>query len=82
MYRRRNRKKRYFAILLILFVLILIYTTGIFDITINYFSKSNRYDSIIETISKKYSVEPSLIKAIIWRESNFNPKAVGGKVLK
>lgn len=37
---------------------------------------SDSFDSIIKKYSQKYSVDAKLIKAIIKKESNFNPKAV------
>jgi len=34
-------------------------------------------DSPIRAAAKRYGVEPALVKAIVWRESHFNPKAQG-----
>lgn len=34
------------------------------------------YDELIRKISRKYNMDPELIKAVIKAESNFNPKAV------
>ena len=65
-------KKYFFAILFIII--------GIFSI---YFIwkewKSVSFDEEIKKYSKKYKVPASLIKAVIKRESDFNPKAVGRK---
>ena len=36
-------------------------------------------DKNILGASRKHGVEPALIKAVIWRESRFNPRARGGK---
>lgn len=40
------------------------------------------YDELIRRIAPKYGFEPSLIKAIIFRESSFNPKAISKKGAK
>jgi soluble lytic murein transglycosylase len=34
-------------------------------------------DSVIRAAARRYGVEPALVKAIVWRESRFNPKARG-----
>src|SRR5215510_4782401 len=34
-------------------------------------------DSPIGAAARRYSVEPALIKAVVWRESRFNPRARG-----
>ncbi len=35
------------------------------------------FDSIIEACAAKHSVDPLLVKAVIWNESRFNPRATG-----
>lgn len=37
----------------------------------------NVFDSIIASASQRNSVDPLLIKAVIWNESRFNPRATG-----
>lgn len=39
--------------------------------------KEHRYDSKIVQLSQRYSVDPALVKAVVWRESRFNPKVRG-----
>ena len=41
--------------------------------------QSNRYNKLIIQKAKKYYLDPNLVKAVIWRESNFRANAVGGK---
>jgi len=42
-------------------------------------SKIAKYDPLIRDISRKYSVDPALVKAVIKAESDFNPFAVSKK---
>lgn len=39
--------------------------------------REHRYDPVILAAAKRYQADPNLIKAIIWRESAFNPQAQG-----
>ena len=39
----------------------------------------NSFDKTIIDKSDKYCLDPNLVKAIIWRESNFNPNIIGKK---
>ena len=34
-------------------------------------------DKVIRAAARHYSLEPALVKAVVWRESNFNPHARG-----
>jgi len=36
-------------------------------------------DKVILAAAGRYGVEPALVKAVVWRESRFNPRAEGGK---
>jgi soluble lytic murein transglycosylase len=44
-----------------------------------YYYSTSSYDRIIKDASVLYGIDPSLIKAVIKTESNFNPKAVSKK---
>lgn len=37
----------------------------------------SRYDGIINDVARKHGVDPLLIKAVVWRESEFRPEKVG-----
>ncbi len=36
-----------------------------------------RYDSVIQAAARDYGVDPLLVRAVIWRETRFNPAMVG-----
>ena len=40
--------------------------------------REHRFDAIILAAAQRYNVEPALVKAVVWRESWFNPRARGG----
>jgi soluble lytic murein transglycosylase len=42
-----------------------------------HYSRFRHYDPIIRGVSRKYGVDPLLVKAVIWRESSFHPDKVG-----
>ena len=39
--------------------------------------RDHSQDAVILAAAKRYNVEPALVKAIVWRESWFNPRALG-----
>ncbi len=39
--------------------------------------KENRFDEAIAAAARRYQLDPALVKAVIWRESGFNPNVVG-----
>jgi soluble lytic murein transglycosylase len=39
--------------------------------------KEHRYDSEILRVSQQYRIDPALVKAVVWRESKFNPRVRG-----
>src|SRR5688500_8589068 len=40
--------------------------------------RENSHDKLILAAAQKYGVDPTLVKAVVWRESRFNPNARGG----
>jgi len=42
-----------------------------------YYRHENRFDTEILTAARRYQVAPALVKAVVWRESWFNPYARG-----
>ena len=40
--------------------------------------RENSHDKFIAAAAQKYGVDATLIKAVVWRESRFNPQARGG----
>lgn len=40
-------------------------------------AREHRHDAAILAAAKRYGVEPALVKAVVWRESKFNPQARG-----
>ena len=39
--------------------------------------RENRHDPLILAAARKYGVDPALVKAVIWRESKFDPDTRG-----
>ena len=39
--------------------------------------KDHRFDDVIAAASRRYQLDPALVKAVIWRESGFNPGVRG-----
>jgi soluble lytic murein transglycosylase len=39
--------------------------------------REKRYDPAIIRVARQYGVDPALVKAVVWRESRFNPKVRG-----
>jgi soluble lytic murein transglycosylase len=39
--------------------------------------RNHRFDDTIRKAAGRYGVDPALVKAVVWRESRFNPRAVG-----
>lgn len=74
----RTRLVRRGVVLSVLALFIL--TSGLLTFTtIHRHIRSNKYNSLIIKYAKQYSVDPNLIKAVIWRECNFDMATKGSK---
>ena len=40
-------------------------------------ARFHQYDSLIRRVGAEYSIDPMLVKAVVWRESRFDPKKFG-----
>ena len=43
------------------------------------FGRFQRFDTLIADVARKYEVDPLLVKAVVWRESEFHPEKQGSK---
>ena len=78
--RSRRRKTKIFIFLILTIIVLGFIFIAVFGIKSLFFSsKNSQYDNIITIIARQYSIDPLLVKAVIWRESDFNPNAVGTK---
>jgi soluble lytic murein transglycosylase len=41
------------------------------------YRRERRFDSCISAAARRYQVDPALVKAVVWRESRFDPDARG-----
>ncbi len=39
--------------------------------------REHRFDAVISQAAQRYQLDPALVRAVVWRESNFNPGARG-----
>ncbi len=72
--RNKKSKKKYF---IIIFLFICIYFVK--DPIKEYIYKESKYDAIIKEVAKRHCMDSRLIKSLIWRESDFDALARGGK---
>lgn len=42
-----------------------------------FWTRYGKYDELIAAAARRHGVSPSLVKAVIWRESKFDPSMVG-----
>src|ERR1041385_308338 len=41
--------------------------------------RDHRFEAVILVAAQRYGVQPALVKAVVWRESRFNPAVRGRK---
>jgi len=58
-------------------VVLLLLLTGLFGYRSYWKWREHRFDDVILEAAGRYRVEPALVKAVVWRESWFNPRARG-----
>ena len=56
----------------------LVVMLGVAAFWIYYGWRDHSEDAVIVAAARRYGVEPALVKAVMWRESWFNPRARGG----
>jgi soluble lytic murein transglycosylase len=59
----------------------LLLAAGVVDALLGYWwwdrRRDRNHDGVILAAAQRYAVEPALVKAVVWRESRFNPRAKG-----
>lgn len=58
---------------------VLLFLTGLGMFWWWYYRRDHSQDAPILAAARRYGVEPALVKAVVWRESRFNPTTRGGK---
>ena len=80
-YGRKPRRKQHSTLLMILLIVLAFAAVGIFWKGViwfqNYSGRNNAYDVLILDSARRNQIDPRLIKAVIWRESRFDSRAVG-----
>lgn len=41
------------------------------------YRREHRFDAVIVAAARRYQIDPALVKAVVWRESRFDPRARG-----
>ena len=59
--------------------LALVISLGLIGWRLYYHWRDHRFDAAIVGAARRYGVEPALVKAVVWRESWFNPAVQGRK---
>ncbi len=72
----KKKTKKIFSKAVIVLILLII-SIGVWQYYIEW--REDSFDNEILSASAKHNVEPALVKAVIWRESKFNPNAIGKK---
>jgi len=60
-------------------VLLIILADGLAGGWWYYWQRERSQDAVIQAAAQRYGVDPALVKAVVWKESWFNPRARGKK---
>jgi soluble lytic murein transglycosylase len=80
MYRKiihRRYQGRRFSLLIALAVLLLGMSWYFRRFAYDFFSRSSNYDKLIKEAADRHCIDSCLLKAVIWRESRFDPSSLG-----
>lgn len=79
--RNKSNRKQHSRLIMLLLILSAAAVAGLFWKGISWFTDytggNDAYDKIILEASRRNQIDPRLVKAVIWRESRFNPRSVG-----
>ena len=78
-YRRNKGKKMMIFLFAIAFIGLLVFILSYYKPQ-NYFYQNHAdYTNLIQSAAQRHNIDPDLLKALIWKESKFNPNATGSK---
>ena len=78
-YRRNKGKKRALLLFSLAFTLLLVFIATYYKPQSFFTTPSTDFTPLIKAAAKRHNIDPDLLKALIWKESKFNPNAKGTK---
>ena len=80
-FRRKSNRKQHATLIMIFLILLAGTVVGLFwkgaEAIRSFTGKNIDYDKIIREAAQRNQVDPRLLKAVIWRESRFDPITEG-----